>query len=150
LTVVGRFAFVALGLLGAVTGVFTGLQATRLWMLGPLHLSVGAIVALVLNVFGGLAGAWALRLRDAAWPHGVGWFVGVLALIFAPRPGGDVLIPGSGWPAIAFVLAGFGGAVVARVLAPRVVTVGSVEAGSVEPPAVDEPAGPSPDAEAGR
>jgi hypothetical protein len=118
-----RGAVGALVLLGAVVGLFSALQATRLWHLDALHLSVGGLAALVANSAFGAFGAWGLRSRDAAVAPGVGWFLVVLALLFLPHPGGDILLPGSGGDVIGFLGLGFAGtglaAVAAIRLAPR-------------------------------
>ena len=111
----------AIGLVGVVVGLFTALQATRLLLLGPVHLSVGAVAALVLNAAFGVLAAWALRSRDAAFMPGVGWFVAVLAVLFLPHPGGDVVLPGSGADAITFLLLGVVGVIVAVVVTARIV-----------------------------
>ncbi len=111
----------SLCVLGVVVGLFSGLQATRLVLLGPVHISVGAVAALVLNAGFGVLAAWALRSRDAAFAPGVGWFVAVLGLLFLPHPGGDIVLPGSGADAIAFLLLGIAGVIVAVVLAARIV-----------------------------
>ena len=111
----------SIGALGAVVGLFTGLQATRLLLFGPVHISVGAVAALVLNAGFGVASAWALRSRDAAFAPGVGWFAGVLGLLFLPHPGGDIVLPGSGADVISFLLLGLVGVVVAVVVTARLV-----------------------------
>jgi len=110
-----------IGVVGIVVGLFTGLQATRLLLLGPVHISVGALAALVLNVGLGVLAAWALQSRDAAFMPGVGWFVAVLGLLFLPHPGGDIVLPGSGADAIAFLLLGIAGVILAAVAAARIV-----------------------------
>lgn len=108
-------------MLGLVVGVFTGFQATRLLYWGPLHVSVGGFAALVLNVlFGGLA-AWGLTSREAALMPGIGWFIAVLGLLFLPHPGGDIVLPGSGGDAIAFLLLGIAGTILAAMIATRIV-----------------------------
>jgi hypothetical protein len=111
----------SLCVLGVVVGLFSGLQATRLLLLGPVHVSVGAVAALVLNAGFGALAAWALRSRDAAFAPGIGWFVAVLALLFLPHPGGDIVLPGSGADAVAFLLLGIVGVIVAVVIAARIV-----------------------------
>jgi hypothetical protein len=118
---VSRTAFGSLVVLGLVVGVFTGFQATRLLYWGPLHVSVGGFAALVLNVlFGGLA-AWGLTSREAALMPGIGWFIAVLGLLFLPHPGGDIVLPGSGGDAIAFLLLGIAGTILAAMIATRIV-----------------------------
>ncbi|HET9186814.1 MAG TPA: hypothetical protein VFN80_02585 [Acidothermaceae bacterium] len=116
-----RWAMLAIGVVGVVVGFFTGLQATRLLLLGPVHVSVGAVAALALNAGFGVLAAWALRSRDAAFMPGVGWFVAVLAVLFLPHPGGDIVLPGSGADAIAFLLLGVVGVIVAVVVTARIV-----------------------------
>lgn len=111
----------SLCVLGVVVGLFSGLQATRLLLLGPVHISVGAVAALVLNAAFGVLAAWALRSRDAAFAPGVGWFFAVLALLFLPHPGGDIVLPGSGSDAIAFLLLGIAGVIVAVAITARIV-----------------------------
>ncbi|MGH8888806.1 MAG: hypothetical protein ACRDV3_03485 [Acidothermaceae bacterium] len=118
-----RGALIALLVLGAVVGLISGLQATRLWDLGALHLSVGGLAAFVANALFGVLGAWGLRSRDAAFVPGAGWFLAVLGLLFLPHPGGDIVVPGSGGDAIGFLVLGFvgiaGAAIVAARLIPR-------------------------------
>ncbi len=111
----------SIGVVGAVVGLFTSLQATRLILFGPVHLSVGAIAALIVNAGFGVLAGWALQSRDAAFVPGVGWFVAVLAVLFLPHPGGDIVLPGSGADAIAFLLLGIIGVIVAVVLTARFV-----------------------------
>ena len=108
-------------MLGGVVGLFSGLQVTRLWYLGALHLSVGAVWALVANAVFGIFGAWGMRSRDAALLPGVGWFLVVLGLLFLPHPGGDVMLPESGGAPIAFLLLGFVGIALAGSIASRIV-----------------------------
>lgn len=114
-----RLALLTLALLGAVVGLFTGLQATRGIDVGPVRVSVGAVAALVLTAGLGSLAAWLLRSRDAAFAPGVGWFVAVLTLLFAPHPGGDIVLPGDGVDAIAFLLLGIGGTIIAGAIATR-------------------------------
>ena len=116
-----RFALLTLGVLGAVVGIFTGLQATRTMPVGPVHVSVGAVAALVLTAALGTCATVALRSRDAAFAPGAGWFVAVLGLLFAPHPGGDVVLPGDGGDVVAFLLLGIGGTVAAGFIAARLV-----------------------------
>jgi hypothetical protein len=111
----------SLCVVGVVVGLFSGLQATRLVLLGPVHISVGAVAALVLNAGLGVLAAWALRSRDAAFAPGVGWFIAVLGLLFLPHPGGDIVLPGSGADAIAFLLLGIVGVIVAVLVTARIV-----------------------------
>jgi len=111
----------SLCVLGVVVGLFSGLQATRLVLLGPVHISVGALAALVLNAGFGVAAGWALRSRDAAFAPGVGWFIAVLGLLFLPHPGGDIVLPGSGADAIAFLLLGIVGVIAAVAITARIV-----------------------------
>ena len=133
-----RFALLALGVLGAVVGIFTGLQATRTMPVGPVRVSVGAVAALVLTVGLGTLATVALRSRDAAYAPGAGWFVAVLGLLFAPHPGGDVVLPGDGGDVVAFLLLGIVGTVAAGIIASRVVPP--------RPVRTDEPAeSPSPE-----
>jgi len=116
-----RGAIIALLVLGAVVGLFSGLQATRLWDLGALHLSVGGLAALVANALFGALGACGLRSRDVAFVPGIGWFLVVLGLLFLPHPGGDIVVPGSGGDAIGFVVLGFVGTGLAGIVAARLV-----------------------------
>lgn len=111
----------SIGVVGVVVGFFTALQATRLLLLGPVHVSVGAIAALVLNAGFGVLAGWALQSRDAAFVPGAGWFVAVLAVLFLPHPGGDIVLPGAGADAIGFLLLGVVGVVVAVVVTARIV-----------------------------
>jgi hypothetical protein len=111
----------SLCVLGVVVGLFSGLQATRILLLGPVHISVGALAALVLNAGFGVAAGWALRSRDAAFAPGVGWFIAVLGLLVLPHPGGDIVLPGSGADAIAFLLLGIVGVIVAVLVTARIV-----------------------------
>jgi vacuolar-type H+-ATPase subunit I/STV1 len=107
--------------LGGVVGLFTGLEATQSLFLGALHVSIGAVAAFVANVAFGAFGAWGLRTRDAALAPGAGWFLAVLGLLFLPHPGGDIVVPGSGGDAVAFLLAGIAGIVAAGLLGARIV-----------------------------
>jgi hypothetical protein len=120
--VIHRVTLGVLVIIGCVVGFFTGLQATRTWELGAVHLSIGALAALFANVLFGIAAAWALQSRDAAFLPGIGWFLAVLGLLFLPHPGGDIMLPGAGGDAIAFIVLGFIGAFAAGFAAPRVVT----------------------------
>ncbi len=116
-----RWAMLSIVVVGVVVGLFSGLQATRLLLLGPVHITVGGAAALALNAGFGVVAAWALRSRDAALMPGVGWFVAVLGLLFLPHPGGDIVLPGSGADAIAFLLLGVAGVIVAVVATARIV-----------------------------
>ena len=118
---VRRGAFIALLVLGGVAGLFSGLQATRLWQLGAVHLSVGGLIAVVANAGFGVFAAWGLGSRDAALVPGVGWFLAVLGLLFLPHPGGDIVVPESGWDSIAFLVLGFAGIALAAIVAGRIV-----------------------------
>lgn len=131
--VIYRSTLGLLVILGGVVGLFSGLQATRLWELGPVHLSVGGLVALIANAVFGVAAATALRSRDAAFLPGVGWFFVVLGLLFLPHPGGDVMLPGSGGDAIAFIVLGFAGTFAAAFAASRVVSVAPADPASPTP-----------------
>jgi hypothetical protein len=104
-----RSTLVMLVIIGGVVGLFTGVQVTRLWELGPVHISAGALTALVANAALGVVAAWALQSRDAAFLPGVGWFLVVLGLLFLPHPGGDIMLPGSGGDVLAFIVLGFAG-----------------------------------------
>ena len=115
-----RGALAAIFVLGLLLGLFTALQATRLLLLGPVHISVGGLAALVLNGAVGVAAAWGLQSREVALLPGVGWFVATLALFFLPHPGGDVMLPQSGGAVIAFLILGVLGAFAAAAIATRV------------------------------
>jgi hypothetical protein len=113
-------AAVALVVVGIVAGFIGLIEATALIRLGPAHISVGAVISGVANCAVGLLAVWGLGGRDAAALPALGWF-GVLAVaLFGPRPGGDILLPGSGWDVISFVIAGAVGAALAAALAGRV------------------------------
>jgi hypothetical protein len=111
----------SIGVVGVVVGVFSSFQATRLILLGPVHISVGGVAALALNGGFGVLSGWALQSRDAVFAPGVGWFVAVLAVLFLPHPGGDIVLPGAGADAIAFLLMGVVGVIAAAVLTARIV-----------------------------
>ncbi len=104
---------------GIVVGVISSAYATELVRFGPLHLSVGALMAGVFALAGGVLASWALTSRDAALLPGIGWFLGLAVLVFVPTGGGDVLVPGSGDDVYAFLTAGVGGAVLAGLVAYR-------------------------------
>jgi len=115
-TVAAAVSLVIAGLVGGFVGV---LQATRLVQFGPVHLSVGAVIAGVANCGLGLLAVWGLGSRDASALPGLGWFIAVAVALFGPRPGGDILLPGSGWDVISFAVAGPIGAVVAAAFGGR-------------------------------
>jgi hypothetical protein len=112
-------AAVSLVVVGLVTGLIGVLQATALVRLGAVHLSVGAVIAGVANFAFGLLAVWGLGSRDAAALPALGWFGTLAVVLFGPRPGGDILLPGSGWDVISFVVAGAVGAVLAAVFGGR-------------------------------
>jgi hypothetical protein len=103
----------------ALVGVISALYATALVNLGPVHISVGAVIAGGFDLVGGLIASWALTSRDAALLPGLGWFLGLAILVFVPTSGGDVLVPGSGDDIVAFLAAGVGGAVLAGLYSYR-------------------------------
>ena len=115
-------AAVSLVVVGIVTGFIGVLQATTLVEFGPVHVSVGAVIAGVANCLFGLLAIWGLGSRDASALPGLGWFVAVAVALFGPRPGGDILLPGSGWDVIAFAIAGPVGSVLAAVFGGRVMS----------------------------
>lgn len=115
-----RGALAAIFVLGLLLGLFTALQATRLLLLGPLHISVGGVAALALNGATGVAAAWGMQSREVALLPGAGWFLAVLALFFLPHPGGDLVLPQGGGAITAFLILGVVGAVVAALVATRV------------------------------
>jgi len=117
-------AAISLVVLGAVAGVIGLLEATALVRLGIVHVSVGAVIAGVANFAIGLFAVWGLGVRDAAALPALGWFAVLLVAIFGPRPGGDIIIPGSGWDVGVFVVAGTIGPALAAVLAGRVPSPG--------------------------
>lgn len=109
----------ALVAVGALSGVLGAIEATALLQLGPLHLSVGALLAGAVNLGFGWLAAWGLGSREAAALPGLGWFGALSLLVFGPVPGGDILVPGTGWDVIAFVAAGSLGTITAVVASPR-------------------------------
>jgi hypothetical protein len=115
-------AAVSLVVVGVVTGFVGVLQATALVRFGPAHLSVGAVIVGVANFLFGLLAVWGLGSRDASALPGLGWFIAVAVALFGPRPGGDILLPGSGWDVISFAIAGPVGAVLAGVFGGRVMS----------------------------
>lgn len=115
-------AAVSLVVAGIVSGLVGLLQATTLVRLGAVHISVGAVIVGVANCLLGLLAVWGLGSRDASALPGLGWFVAVAVALFGPRPGGDILLPGSGWDVISFATAGPVGAVVAGVFGGRVLS----------------------------
>lgn len=112
-------ALVAVLLVGMAVGFISTLEATALLRIGPVHLAVGALIAGVANAVLGTAAAWGLRSRDATLVPAVGWFIVVLVSIFGPHPGGDIVLPGSGWDVGAFIVVGFAGAFLATVAVAR-------------------------------
>jgi hypothetical protein len=124
---------------GIVTGFIGVLQATTLVRFGALHISVGAVIAGVADFLFGLLAVWGLGSRDASALPGLGWFVAVAVALFGPRPGGDILLPGSGWDVIAFAVAGPVGTVLAGVLGGRLL---ARPAASPETPPVASPESP--------
>ena len=113
-------AAVSLVVVGIVSGFIGVMQATTLVRLGAVHVSVGAVIVGVANLLFGLLAVWGLGSRDASALPGLGWFIAVAVALFGPRPGGDTLLPGSGWDVISFAIAGPVGAVLAGVLGGRV------------------------------
>jgi hypothetical protein len=118
-------AAVSLVVVGIVTGFIGVLEATRLVQFGAVHISVGAVICGVANFAFGLLAVWGLGSRDASALPGLGWFVAVAVALFGPRPGGDILLPGSGWDVISFAVAGPIGAVLAAVFGGRVLSTTS-------------------------
>jgi hypothetical protein len=113
-------AAVSLAVLGAVAGVIGLLEATAIVRLGIVHLSVGAVISGVANFAIGLFAVWGLGVRDAAALPALGWFAVLMVAIFGPHPGGDIVVPGSGWDVGVFVVAGTVGPALAALLAGRV------------------------------
>jgi len=134
---VSAAAAVALVVVGIVAGFIGLIEATALIEFGPAHLSVGALVSAVANCGLGLLAVWGLDSREAAALPALGWFAMLAVALFGPLPGGDILLPGSGWDVVSFVVAGAVGAAVAgglgrRVTSPRTATA-SPEATSTSP-----------------
>ena len=130
-------AAVALVVVGILAGFIGLIEATALIRLGPVHISVGALISGIANCAIGLLAVWGLDSREAAALPALGWFVMVAVALFGPLPGGDILLPGSGWDVVSFVVAGAVGAAVAgglgrRVTSPRTTTA-SPEATSTSP-----------------
>jgi hypothetical protein len=80
---------------------------------------MGALISCVANCAVGLLAVWGLGSRDAAALPALGWFVVIAAALFGPHPGGDILLPGSGWDVVSFVIAGTAGAALAAALGGR-------------------------------
>jgi hypothetical protein len=112
-------AAVGIFALAVVVGLLSSFYATALIFIGALHLSIGALIAGVFTLAGGIAASWALASRDAALLPGIGWFVGLAVLVFSPTGVGEVIVPGSGDDVYAFVAAGVVGAVLAGCYAFR-------------------------------
>ena len=110
-------AAVALVVVGTVAGFIGLIEATALLRFGPVHISVGAAISVVANCGLGLLAVWGLESREAAALPALGWFAMVAVALFGPLPGGDILLPGSGWDVVSFVVAGAVGAVLAGGLA---------------------------------
>jgi hypothetical protein len=110
---------VALVVVGILAGFIGLIEATALIRLGPVHISVGALISGVANCAIGLLAVWGLDSREAAALPALGWFVMVAVALFGPLPGGDILLPGSGWDVVSFVVAGAVGAALAGGLARR-------------------------------
>ena len=132
-------AAVALVVLGIVAGWIGLIEATALVRFGPVHISVGAVVSAVSNFSAGLLAVWGLRNREAAALPALGWFVVLAAALFGPRPGGDILLPGSGWDVISFVVAGALAAALAAALGSRVMALGTAAATSADTSADTSP-----------
>lgn len=113
-------AAVALVVVGIVAGFIGLIEATALLRVGPIHISVGAVISAVANCAIGLLAVWGLESREAAALPALGWFAMVAVALFGPLPGGDILLPGSGWDVVSFVVAGAVGAALAGGLGPRV------------------------------
>jgi hypothetical protein len=119
-------AAVALVVVGIVAGFIGLIEATALIRFGPVHLSVGALISGAANFAVGLLAVWGLSSREAAALPALGWFVMLAVALFGPLPGGDILLPGSGWDVVSFVIAGAVGAALAgglglRLTSPRTV-----------------------------
>jgi hypothetical protein len=113
-------AAVALVVVGVLSGFIGILEATALVRLGAVHISVGALISGVANGALGLLAVWGLGSREAAALPALGWFVMLAVALFGPLPGGDILLPGSGWDVVSFVVAGAVGAALAGGLGLRV------------------------------
>jgi hypothetical protein len=113
-------AAASLIVVGIVAGFIGVLEATALIRFGALHVSVGALISGVTNCLVGLLAVWGLGSREAAALPALGWFVMVAFALFGPLPGGDILLPGTGWDVLSFAVAGALGAAVAGGLAGRV------------------------------
>ena len=113
-------AAVALVVVGFVAGFIGLIEATALIRLGVVHISVGAVISGVANCAVGVLAVWGLGSREAAALPALGWFVMVAVALFGPLPGGDILLPGSGWDVVSFLVAGAVGAALAGALARRV------------------------------
>jgi hypothetical protein len=118
-------AAVALVVVGIVAGFIGLIEATALIRLGAVHISVGAVISGAANCALGLLAVWGLGSREAAALPALGWFVMVAVALFGPLPGGDILIPGSGWDVVSFAVAGAAGAALAGGLAGRVTSPNS-------------------------
>lgn len=118
-TLVTIGAIAGIVLLAVVVGVISSLYATELVRFGAVHVSVGAVIAGVFDLAGGLAAGWLLTSRDAILLPGLGWFVGLAVLVFVPTGGGDVVVPGSGDDVYAFLVAGVGGTALAGLIGYR-------------------------------
>jgi hypothetical protein len=116
-------AAVTLVVVGIVAGFIGLIEATALVRLGPVHISVGAVISGAANCALGLLAVWGLGSRDAAALPALGWFGVLAAALFGPRPGGDILLPGSGWDVVSFVIVGVVGAALAAALAGRVTSL---------------------------
>lgn len=112
-------AAVAVFVLAVVVGLLSSFYATALIVLGAVHLSIGALIAGIFTLVGGITASWALASRDAALLPGIGWFVGLAILVFSPTGVGEVIVPGSGDDVYAFVAGGVVGAVLAGLYAFR-------------------------------
>ena len=135
-------AAVSLVVVGIVTGWIGVLEATALVRLGAVHISVGAVISGVANCAFGLLAVWGLGGRDAAALPGLGWFAAVAVALFGPRPGGDILLPGSGGDVISFAVAGPIGAALAGVFAGQVLPSKTPPAASSEAPPATSPESP--------
>ncbi|HEY5049349.1 MAG TPA: hypothetical protein VII50_00495, partial [Acidothermaceae bacterium] len=68
-------AAVSLVVVGVVAGFIGIIEATALVRLGPVHISVGAVISGVANCALGLLAVWGLGSREAAALPALGWFV---------------------------------------------------------------------------